>query len=86
MRPQSKRKSDAPPGGLVASLKQPAKSRIVVPNGADNVVLDFGVKLNHAAAADLDFAFEVPYNSTLIPGITCSLRPIRLESKGATSQ
>lgn len=68
-------KADAQPSSLVASLKPPTESRIVVSNGAGNVVLDFVVKLNRAATADLDFAFEVPYESALIPGDNVFITP-----------
>jgi len=75
---QSKCLTQAAPAsasGLVASLKPPTESRIVVSNGADNVVLDFGVKLDRAATADVDFAFEVPYDSALVPGDNVFIAP-----------
>ncbi|HVM60549.1 MAG TPA: linear amide C-N hydrolase [Verrucomicrobiae bacterium] len=74
-------KADTLSGDLVASLKPPTESRIVVSNGADNIVLDFAVTLNRAATADLDFAFEVPYDSALVPGdnVFIAPNPVRIE-------
>jgi penicillin V acylase-like amidase (Ntn superfamily) len=70
-----------PTPGAVASLEPPAERRVVVSNRPANIILDFAVKLDRPASTDLEFAFEIPNDSTLVPGdnVFIAPNPVKIE-------